>query len=218
MRREASSREDGFSLVEALVVLAISSVLLVTLTGMIGLTREHNQRLAEHSEMTGSRLYIDLQLQSVLDRLYIDPLLQPEGFMLSRNDSRAGFYNERDWREREQSRPPAFRGTPERFEFSARFMEGRQQAIRPVSVYWNEEADGRRMAMTLDNQTVVWPVVYDPAVRFAYLNEDEALVQTYPAPSTDNEAVRQTDAIFVPKAVMAYREDTAEVVFVLDVP
>lgn len=212
--------QGGFSLVEALVVLAVSSILLVVLTNALSQSRAQNLRLEDHFRLTGDAFYADLQLQALLSGLYIDPLLQPSGAQPSRSDRRLNIHTEQSWAA--LGSDVAFKGTSEGFDFFTQYYENGA----PVSaeVRWIDTLEGRRLSLTLDGRNIVWPVLYDPQTRFSYLTQDGQVQNIFPPPMTrtqNSEAFTRSERqspILVPKAIMAYREDTQKTVFIVDVP
>lgn len=219
---EGQGREEsGFSLIEALVVLAVSSVLLVVLTNTMSQSRAQNAQLAEHFRLTGDAFYADLQLQALLSGLYIDPLLQPSGARPSRIEQRLNFHTEGSWTTSESD--VAFRGTSEAFEFSTQFQADGAKPV-PAKVRWIDTMEGRKLSLTLGEDEAVWPVLYDPQTRFRYMSSEGELLENFPpAPvrARFGQAPSRTDQpspIAVPKAIMAYRDDIQKVVFIVDVP
>ncbi|MEL6687293.1 MAG: type II secretion system protein [Pseudomonadota bacterium] len=214
--------DGGFSLVEALVILAISSVLLFVLTSTIGLSRDQNARLAEHSRLAGDKLYADLQLQALLDSLYIDPLLQASGAKPSVSNRRAAIHTQQSWAELDSD--IAFEGNSEAFEFTTQYHADGARPV-PAQVQWIDSVDGRRLSVNLEGRVITWPVIYDPQTRFRYLTPDNQLLDMFPPPQLQSNESRLVggnapiaNPILVPKAIMAYREDTRQVVFIVDVP
>jgi prepilin-type N-terminal cleavage/methylation domain-containing protein len=207
--------QDGFSLIEALVVLVVSSVLLFILTSAIGFARDQNTRLAEHSRLAGNKLYADLQLQALLDSLYIDPLLQANGAKPSLSNRRAVTFMQDSWADLESD--VAFEGNSESFEFLTQYHANSAAPV-PTQVRWLDTANGRRLSVT-------WPVLYDPQTRFQYIGPSNETLDIFPPPrqqSRENRLntgeVAAQSPILVPKAIIAYREDTRKVVFIVDVP
>lgn len=215
--------EQGFSLIEALVVLAISSMLLLILTSTISLARSQNIRLAEHSRIAGDQFYADLQLQAMLDRIYVDPLLQSYGAQPSLTNRRAALHTEESWAQLDSD--VAFRGTSESFEFSTRLETSDDVSTPRVTIAWVDRADGRQLSMTIDGETIVWPVLYDVQTRFKFLTLDGDLVETFPPALNASRSLSRTrprvtdrNPILLPKSILAYREDLGAPVFIVDVP
>ena len=207
--------DQGFSLIEALIVLAISSMLLLVLTSTISLARSQNQRLAEHTRLAGNEFYADLQLQAMMDRIYVDPLLQSYGAQPSLSDPRAALHTEESWALLDSD--VAFKGTSDSFEFSTRLELADEVSTPRVTIAWSDQNEGRRLSMTIDGQTVLWPVLYDTRTQFRYLTLENELVETFP-PAPTNSRDEDSNPILLPKSIMAYREDRVEPVFIVDVP
>lgn len=212
---EGQHPEQGFSLIEALIVLAISSMLLLVLTSTISLARSQNLRLAEHTRLAGDQFYADLQLQAMLDRLYIDPLLQAYGAQPSQSNRRAALHTEASWAELNSD--VAFEGTSEMFEFSTRMELPDGVSTPRVTIAWVDQIDGRRLSMTVEEEVILWPVLYDAQTRFRYLTRENELTETFP-PALTSSRNAERNPILLPKSIMAYREDRGEPVFIVDVP
>lgn len=210
--------DHGFSLIEAIIVLAISSMLLLVLTSTISLARTQNLRLADHARLSGDKFYADLQIQALLDRLYIDPLLQAYGAQPSLNDRRAALHTEQSWSDLDSD--VAFEGNSERFTFSTLALGDDEAVPQRVEIAWIDERDGRRMSMSLGGAPpVIWPVLYDSQTRFRFRDDEGELLDIFPEPPERSLSRRvATDPTLLPTSILAYRDDIGEVVFIVDVP
>ena len=190
-------------------------MLLLVLTSTISLARSQNLRLAEHTRLAGNEFYADLQLQAMMDRIYVDPLLQSYGAQPSLSDPRAALHTEESWALLDSD--VAFEGTSDSFEFSTRLELAEEVSTPRVTIAWSDQNEGRRLSMTIDGQTVLWPVLYDSRTQFRYLTLENELVETFP-PAPTNSRDEDSNPILLPKSIMAYREDRGEPVFIVDVP
>ncbi|MEM7728816.1 MAG: prepilin-type N-terminal cleavage/methylation domain-containing protein [Pseudomonadota bacterium] len=213
-----ADRDAGFSLIEALVVLAVSGALMVALTSILNFSRVSNMRLADHAARQGDMFYTDLQAQSVVDRIYEDPLLQVSGRLPSRASRDGELYSERLWQSREG--PVLFSGDETSFTLLARSIVSASGDPEAVTLRWDRtDDDGSRLVMVSGEQQITWPTVFPDLVEFRYMSETGEYSSTFPVKQERPAFERaQLDPVAKPTAIMAVDTATQIPSLILDVP
>ena len=210
--------EAGFSLIEALVVLAISSFLLVVLTDTLIASQRGHQRLEDHFERRGEVFYLDVQMQALINHLYVDPLLQQSGWQPAINDRRSALFTPQQWRQRD--RAPVFEGQPEKFSGEIRNVLSGHSVVEPFQISWVETRKGRQIRLIAGDMDVTWPRYFPGSTQFRFASGSGRLVEQWPV-QPDRAAERpneQTEAAILPDAIHFFDTSRSLTLAVYDVP
>jgi type II secretory pathway pseudopilin PulG len=213
------SKEAGFSLVEALVVMAVSAMLLSVLTSILSFSRASNQRLADHAIRQGDQFYTDLQAQTMTDYFYLDPLLQSRGRRAAANDRDGRFFTQDQWASRDGSM--AFEGDETAFSMQARSVLDQSGTIETVSLRWRTDQEGRKLTLSVGDDLIEWPTLYPDGSEFRYMIAPGEYVRKFPPEETDRRAFQRTedpDPTQRPMAIMAVTPATNIPHLILDLP
>lgn len=218
VQADSPSSDAGFSLIEALVVLAISSLLLVVLTDTLVASQRGHLRLEDHFERRGEAFYLDLQMQALMDHIYVDPLLSQSGWQPALNDRRALLMTSAQWRQ--QQRDPVFQGSEATVAGEVRNILDGRGAVEPFRLSWMDSQSGRQIRLIVGVMDVTWPRQFPRSTVFRFATDSGQLVEQWPIiqsgrSSRTNETL-PTAAL--PNAIHLFDKSRSMTLAVYDVP
>lgn len=215
---EPSTSDAGFSLIEALVVLAISSLLLVVLTDTLVASQRGHLRLEDHFERRGEAFYLDLQMQALIDHVYVDPLLSQSGWQPALNDRRAPLMTSAQWRQ--QQRDPVFQGSEATVTGEVRNILDGRGAVEPFQLNWVDSQSGRQIRLLVGDMDVTWPRHFPRGTVFRFATDSGRLVEQWPVTqSPRSDRVNEVSASpTLPNAIHLFDKSRSMTLAVYDVP
>lgn len=153
--------EAGFSLIEALVVLAISATLLSVVTPLLMSSHRVSQQLDRVFTSQSDMFFFELQLREIFAAVE-DPALQV-ATGTGRAEGLVGL-----------------RGDGTRMSVPVRNLFGLGRDAERVELGWTAEADDRRLRAATEDLDLRWPVVFGPDSRFYYVSTDGRVHTAWP--------------------------------------
>jgi len=215
---EPPKSDAGFSLIEALVVLAISSLLLVVLTDTLVASQRGHLRLEDHFERRGEAFYLDLQMQALIDHIYVDPLLSQSGWQPALNDRRAPLMTSAQWRQ--QQRDPVFQGSETTVTGEVRNILDGRGAVETFRLSWVDSQSSRQIRLIVGDMDVTWPRQFPRSTVFRFFTGSGQLVEQWPVTQSGrlDRANEGSASPTLPNAIHLFDTSRSMTLAVYDVP
>jgi len=169
--QEIDLTEAGFSIVEALVVMLIGSMLLSVLTPLLITSTRMNEKLSDVFEDRSDRIFFDLQFSELIDS-FIDTSLRSPG-LTTEDEER-------------------FVGTPVSFSGKAYTPFGLSAETTDVWVGWTRHnpdesqtlsdanTEKNRLMAKIGDRRITWPLLWPENARLFYVDGEGKTHQSWP--------------------------------------
>ena len=154
--------DSGFSIIEALVVMLIGSMLLSILTPMLISSQQTNEKISEIFQNREDHIFFNMQFSELLDS-FIDPALETSGLAIGDD--------------------PSFIGSSVTFSAKARRPFKLTDTTSDVWIGWTKHnplqidksssASGdNKLIAQIGNQWILWPQIWPDDAKFFYIDSE----------------------------------------------